>query len=362
MDCRSEAAGPRQQRAALYRELNLEAMLGLGASLFLLLCTSALVLALLGGYLLAGSSAALRLALAALPATLAVVIARWLFARVPPLPSGITLAAGEALRFRRVVARLCEQLEVPMVDHVLISEDLNAALVTRPRHGLWGPMESVLVVGLPLLQSVNPRQLHAILAHEIAHLGRQRIGEKAWSAHFRAWWLRVVDRIESSPDAISRIVAIPLRRLSDRFVWSLLELSYLEEFEADAVAADMVGAEALAEALIEVALKAQIHHAACWLADSTDDSHGGDTRDACYMLERGDRSLLRALRGALCTAELLDEPGAELHPALGDRLAALQVGLHSLIDEAPSAAHCYFRKLLPVLQHRFDRAPSLLAA
>ena len=99
-----------------------------------------------------------------------------------------------------------------------------------------------------------------------------------------------------------------------------------------------------------------------WLADSTDDSHGGDTRDACYMLERGDRSLLRALRGALCTAELLDEPGAELHPALGDRLAALQVGLHSLIDEAPSAAHCYFRKLLPVLQHRFDRAPSLLAA
>ena len=150
--------------------------------------------------------------------------------------------------------------------------------------------------------------------------------------------------------------------MSDRFVWSLLELSYLEEFEADAVAADMVGAEALAEALIEVALKAQIHHAACWLADSTDDSHGGDTRDACYMLERGDRSLLRALRGALCTAELLDEPGAELHPALGDRLAALQVGLHSLIDEAPSAAHCYFRKLLPVLQHRFDRAPSLLAA
>ena len=39
----------------------------------------------------------------------------------------------------------------------------------------------------------------------------------------------------------------------------------------------------------------------------------------------------------------------------------LQVGLHSLTT-APSAAHCYFRKLLPVLQHRFDRAPSLLAA
>jgi len=335
MSCKSGEAGRRLSRAVLYRELNREATRGLGLSVVLLLCTSGLAVSLLGGRLLPDYSLALRLSLAILPATLAFTVARWLFV-ASPVPAGIALAPDEALRFRRVVGRLCEQLRVPVLDRLLISNDLNAAVITRPRHGLWGAMESVLVVGLPLLQSVNPRQLQAILAHEIAHLGRQRAGEKAWDAHFRAWWLRVVDRIDNCPDIISRLVSIPLRPLSDRFVLSLLELSHLEEFEADAVAADMVGAEALAEALIEVALKAQILHAEVVLADPA----LGATADAAGswgLLASGSRGTLRELRGALCTAELLDEPGAALHPALGDRLAALQVGLHSLIDEAPSA-------------------------
>ena len=361
MNCRSEAAGQGLLRKVLYQRLNREAALGLVLSLCLLLCSGVFAVSLLGGYLLPDHSLALRLALAILPATLAVTVARWLFV-VNPLPRGIVLAPDEALRFRRVVGRLCDQLRVPMPDRLLISNDLNAAVITRPRHGLWGPMESVLVVGLPLLQSVNPRQLQAILAHEIAHLGRQRAGDKAWSAHFRAWWLRAVDRIDNCPDIISRLVSVPLRPFSDRFVLSLLELSHLEEFEADAVAADMVGAEALAEALIEVALKAQILDAATWLVDPGR-IVSGDAVGPSGLLDDGHRDALRELRGVLCTAELLDEPGPELHPALGDRLAALQVGLHSLIEEAPSAAHCYFRKLLPSLQLRFDSAmPMSLAA
>lgn len=356
MTCIGESTGQWRERAALYRELNREARLGLGAMLLILLCTSVLAVLLLAGGVLGEASLLIRFSLAIAPLLLALKLAGWLLA-VAPLPVGIPLAEGEAVQFRRVVARLCAQLKVPMVHRLLISDEMNAAVVTRPRHGLWGPMESVLVVGLPLLQSVNPRQLKAILAHEVAHLGRQRLGEKAWAAHFRAWWLRVVDRIDTAPDPVSRLVAVPLRPVTDRFVLSLLKLSHLEEFEADAVAADMVGAEALAEALIEVALKARMLYEASPTgrpaAEAEADARSGDFADASLS---GAAVGLRELRGALCTAALLDEPGPQLHPALGDRLAALQVGLHSLIEDAPSAAQCYFRQCLPSLLGRF--APS----
>ena len=92
---------------------------------------------------------------------------------------GITLAAGEALRFRRVVARLCEQLEVPMIDHVLISEDFEC----RPGHASapWsvGPMESVLVVGCRCCRVSIRVSCTRFWPTIVAHLGRQRIGEKA---------------------------------------------------------------------------------------------------------------------------------------------------------------------------------------
>ena len=226
MDCRSEAAGPRQQRAVLVSGAESRGHARAWLSLFLAVHKRSCARpvwrlsvcrvfsgAALGAGRLAGNAGRGD---------------RWLFARVPPLPSGITLAAGEALRFRRVVARLCEQLEVPMVDHVLISEDLNAALVTRVRAmvcggrwnrcWLWGCRCCRVSIRVSCTRFWPTR----LLTWGVSASARRP------GAHFRAWWLRVVDRIESSPDAISRIVAIPLRRLSDRFVWSLLELSYLE--------------------------------------------------------------------------------------------------------------------------------------
>lgn len=349
-------------RAAQLRiRLAVRAAVGLG-----LLAVLSVACALLSGFALAplhtpfARSALPHLLVAGMLASVALRLLYWLWVP-PPDGAGIVLPESHVPGLRRRVDRLCAQLGARRIDRIVITPDMNAAVVCRPALGLLGPMRTTLLLGIPLAHSLTARQLSAVLAHELAHLSAQLDGAGAWSAHLRTWWLRCVDRIDGDRSAVARAALWLLAPVARLDLEQSVALSRLDEFEADAVAARAVGSPALAGALIELAMKDRFLHDDYWVRvlDQADDRRRPRVRPFREMGLGVQVGFVR--REALAGLDHLlrsDAGSLDTHPSLPERLDALRIGRLGglpVAGEGPSAAEHYFAGLLPTLSLAFDR-------
>lgn len=272
----------------------------------------------------------------------AIRVLAWLY--VPEcLPAGVALPHGGDASLRRLIAQVGRRFGSPEIHFLWITGDMNAAVVQRPQWGLFGPMRTHLLLGLPVLHSVSTRQLAAILAHEFGHLVRQRQGLDAWNCHVRAWCFRVADRVVAEIPLLSLVID----RVSNRVVVDALLLAHLEEFEADEAAAGVVGASLVSEALIEVALKERFLADDYWskiMAQSVIRPIPSmrPYREMGHGMAAGFRR--HESVGMTSVAEMCegDDRVTSLHPSLSDRLLALgTISVAPRADE-PSAADEHF--------------------
>ncbi|MFC5770894.1 M48 family metallopeptidase [Thauera sinica] len=272
-----------------------------------------------------------------------------------PLPQGIRLPRQAAEDFYRLMDDIAASFGIPPVQHVWISCDMNAVVLQRPAWGWIGPIRTHLLIGLPLAHSVSAAQLAAVLAHEFAHLARQRSGLGAQAAHLRAWWARVLDEaFENFPWA-----ADWLERRAHRFYRDMLRLARLEEFEADACAAQVVGRALMGETLVEIGLKARFLEQDYWPKVMAQSMQFPSPSIRPYR-EMGLGVAAGFLRRESVAEDLSHyEAGGgslPLHPTLHERLRALGTPLRAAAEDQPSAAGHYFAPLLPTLAWAFDRA------
>ncbi|NMG15050.1 M48 family metallopeptidase [Aromatoleum bremense] len=282
----------------------------------------------------------------------------WLIAPAA-CPDGVRLPREAARSLYAMIDQMSQRFGGIPVDAVWIGGDMNAAILQRPRWGWVGPIETHLIIGLPLAHSVSRRQFCAILAHEFAHLACQRQRLDAWGGHLRAWWFRVLDRcIDGTP--------LLGRGLEWGFAGDLrdaLRLARIEEFEADAVAARVVGAGLVGEALVEVALKERFLSEDYWrkvMAQSRLQPEPSirPYRDMGLGMMAGFR---RPMPGSLDLRRWMagDEehvPVASFHPTVAERLRALRVRAAVSHGERMSVADACLAPLLPTLAWVFDRA------
>ncbi|WP_227816182.1 M48 family metallopeptidase [Nitrogeniibacter aestuarii] len=274
-----------------------------------------------------------------------------------PRPEGVRLDRDKAPSLHMLVDNLARRMSAPMVDRIRITADMNAAVHQRPVKGLWGRMETTLVLGLPLVHSISPRQLTAILAHEMAHLVRQRHGSLAWDAHLRAWWHRVCERIASDGSASARLLTWLLTPWAEAGIMKALELNHLEEYEADRVASRVVTAKLLGDTLVEVAMKSEFIEGDYWEKVMAQAEHSPRPtirpfRDMGMGVAAGFQALPQ---NGLLRSLISDESGGIMHPTLTDRLVALRVAPRVPIRKTKrSAASHYLRPALPGLSKRFD--------
>lgn len=287
--------------------------------------------------------------------TAAVLCAGWLFAPAPR-PDGVLLPREAARSLHHIIDEMSRRFDCVRIDAVWVVGDMNAAILQRPRWGWCGPMETHLLIGLPLAHSVSRRQFSAILAHEFAHLVLQRRGLQAWWGHLRAWWFRALERCVEDAPRIGRL----LERGSATDLQDAMRLARLEEFEADALAARMVGARAVGEALVEVALKERFLNEDYW-RKVMEQSHQksqplirpfremGLGMMAGFRRPAQDGFDLRSMFGRRASA-------ADFHPHLSERLRALGVVPTVPCGESRSLATACLEPLLPTLAWVFDRA------
>jgi Zn-dependent protease with chaperone function len=273
-----------------------------------------------------------------------------------PAPEGVRLSRDNAPSLYRLVDRLAARLDAPGVDVIRICADMNAAVHQRPIHGRWGRMQTTLVIGLPLVHSVSPRQLAAILAHEMGHLSRQRAGWAGWGAHLRAWWHRVCERIAADSCFSAQVITRLFSRWAESDLLDALRLNHLEEYEADRVAARLVGAKLLGDTLVEVALKAEFIESDYWDKVMSQAEHLPRPSIRPFRdMGMGVAAGFHTLPGAGLLHSLVSaEADGLMHPTLTDRLVALGVAPEAPTPTARTAANFFLRPALSRLSRRFD--------
>lgn len=347
-------------RASLSRRLGVQALTGLLAlaaaagamALWALAAVATAASAFAQGAIVAGVAWG---ALSLVVACAGLLCCRWLV--VPDGgPDGVMLERASAGSLHRLIERTATQFGGVAVHSVWVTGGMNAAVLQRPRWGLVGPMQTHFMIGLPLIHSVSDRQFPAILAHEFGHLVCQRQGLAAWECHVRAWWFRAIDRcIDDLP-----MLAGVLERCTAGYLDRARYLARLEEFEADLVAAQAVGAGLVAETLVEVAIKERYLSEDYWLQVLAQNAAEPSQpmrpyRDMGLGMAAGFRRTVhhRALRASMASAEIcIEDP----HPSLSERLLALGILPDEVVVEEGEAAARHLSLMLPDLASTFDRA------
>ncbi|ENO84320.1 M48 family metallopeptidase [Thauera linaloolentis] len=272
----------------------------------------------------------------------------------PPQPQGIRLSREVAEQLFVLLDSMAARLDIEPIQHVYITDDMNAHVHQRPAWGVIGPLQTCLMIGLPLAYSLSPAQFTAVLAHELGHLAAQRRGWSGVAGTLRAWWARTLDRASAG----FSFIAPWLDEKSVRFCVEMLRLARVEEFEADAVAAGLVGHDLMGEALVEVSLKSHFLEHDFWpQVEAHNASRSRPAlrpfRDMALGVEAG---FMRTVSDhAVAIEEMLAERFA-FHPSLQQRLSALRVPCRVPEGNRTSAAVHFLAPLLPHLALSFDRA------
>ena len=164
-------------------------------------------------------------------------------------PKGVTLTRSQAPQLFAMLDSLSAQLKAPKLNRVILDENLNAAIMQRPKLGIIGWQTNYLLVGLPLMQALSPKQFEAVMAHELAHLCGDDGKTAAWIYRIRRTWYDLAERFERTGGG-----GLFFKRFFSWYGPFFRAYSFVharsQEYEADRRAAALVGAKHKAEALI----------------------------------------------------------------------------------------------------------------
>lgn len=344
-----------EQAPGRYRlKLALLAVLGYAVLGLALLFTLGLLVFLLGYLLIArpslGPFQIIALMMLAVSGT---VVLRALWVRFV-MPEGHHLQPDEAPELRAEVERIRKAVGAAPLHGIVINAELNAAAAYVPQGlGLWR-QRHYLILGLPLLHALDRRELAAVVAHEFGHFHGGHGHFTGWIYRLRSSWHRLLEGM-SGGLAGGQLLWFFFRWYAPYFEAYSQVLARRQEYAADAVSAQAVGADAAVSALVRIELTSD------WLQGEFWPQINESTRAQAYPPIAVHEQLAQALsrerlRETRIPARLLArQPDPDdTHPTLAKRAAALQVELPRTAATAGVAAVGMLGELDASLQRRFS--------
>ena len=259
----------------------------------------------------------------------ALVILRMFWLTIPK-PKGIELTPEMAPHLFKITQELAQNLQTPPIHQILIIEDLNAAILQRPRLGILGWFENTLLLGLPLLQVLSPPQVKAVIAHELGHLSGNHSQFRNWIYRIRRTWLELSGRVDQQ-DATGWFFKRFFQWYGPFFNAYSFVLARANEYEADQIAAQQAGINPAAEALIRTnlygyhwATQTQIWNSKQAISSAAPPAHKISTL-LTQIHNLSDQQAQRWYARAL--SEETDTE--DTHPSLADRLQSLGYAANS---------------------------------
>lgn len=260
-----------------------------------------------------------------------------LFARMP-LPQGLALDPRQAPELFAALENMRRQMKGPRFHHVLIDENVNAAVYQRPLFGLIGFPRNYLILGLPLMESLTPEEMLAVLAHEYGHLADQHNRFSNFIYRLRQSWGSIQELSKTWEGWAGRKLHELVSWYAPYLNAYTFVLARATEYDADAASARLVGADAATSALKRVRLAAE-HRARFMQATLDEVAH---RPNAPVDLEQRWAGLAPQAAMDADAAQWLEialqrVPHAmDTHPSLAHRLAALS-GKEDASKELPPA-------------------------
>lgn len=254
------------------------------------------------------------------------VVLSMFFMRLPP-PTGRVISPDEAPRLFEAIEKMRAKLGGPPIHQVLIDQEYNAAISQLPKFGLFGGHTNYLMLGLPYLLGVPRKEMLATVAHEYGHLCSDHGKVGAWVYRQRRTFGALYEQVRDASEG--NWVHAGMARMLDRFMpyynAYTFVLSRQNEYEADRVASELVGAAVNVSGLVRDALLGRWIHEVFWpklykQADSS--SH------PLFKPFSGMRTAFKASHEQWATPENLAQAWREksglldTHPALRDRVEA----------------------------------------
>lgn len=359
---------PRKYLAAVIG-VALLGLLILGLVIGFALLSAALLLGLIAVVVLTGGKALIVLAklgkfiiLLVIPAWVMVKSSfKLLFSRFPP-PQGRVLKPGEAPALFARLRELCKGLKGPRIHTVLLTDELNAAIVQHPRFGLFGWEKNYLILGFPLLQVLSEQEALAVVAHEYGHLSGHHSRLGGFIYRFRSAWGQLQQLSEQWNDWGSRLIARMFRWYGPYFNAYTFVLARENEYIADQTAVEIAGARNAANALMRVNITSLFEQEEFWPSIerlAANEPEPLPSRSA-FWIQSINHILDEGMR-----ARLLDKANGnetnhlDTHPALRDRLQAIGIpvdaaAVNELKPVTQTAAGVWLGQQLDAVKKEFD--------
>jgi len=235
---------------AYKRQVSLFATLGyLYLIGMMILLIGVLVGLVYAGIFLHAGAAIIKLAIVIVPVILLMARSLWF---VSPLPKTPQLSEKEAPELHAIVRQIARKVGYRYHPTILVSHNVEAAVIEIPRIGPFGPYRRYLLLGLPFLESTAPEEAQAVIAHEFGHFagGHTRFGVRIYRIQ-QTWEMLAANLVASQNGSTF---------LFKSFVeWYLPRLDAIsqavrrqQEYEADAAAVEAFGSAAFSNALIRI--------------------------------------------------------------------------------------------------------------
>jgi Zn-dependent protease with chaperone function len=268
-------------------------------------------------------------------------VARGLWVKLES-PQGQSVTRGQAPKLFALLDELRAALDCRPFHRVFIIGDMNAGVVQIPRLGIFGWHRNYLVIGLPLMQSLAPEELKAVLAHEFAHSSRGHGQFGNWLYRVRRTWAQIFEQMAKRRTRFGNVLYKFINWFWPVFNGHIFVLARANEYEADVCSVRLANADAAARALIRSRLDGALIGEKFW-PDIFSRAKQNPEPPANVML-----SLNQTLKAGpaaddaarwLRQAFLIETNNADTHPCLKDRLRAinrLPAGVeHGKFPDAP---------------------------
>jgi Zn-dependent protease with chaperone function len=333
------------------RRLGALALLGYGyvaVALVVLVCACVLI-----GWLSATSAAILLVvkktgwALAALT----FLASRTLGDRISP-PQGYRLSRVRCPQLFALIDQVRAKVRAPRAGRVLLTGDFNAAIVQHPRLGYLLGSSNYLLLGLPLMQCLSAEEFEAVIAHELGHLSGAHGRFGAWIYRVRMSW----SRLQAQQLWGGRLFSRFLDWYGPLFAAYSFVQARQQEYEADRMSVEVVGAAPTAAALLRVSREGEFLGESFWPS----------------VFRRADEEPIPSLSPFTLLGSALKKPEAgsradwlaralgqrtghaDTHPCLADRLQAIGIAAQEPAPVNVSAAEALLGAAHEPLRRELD--------
>jgi uncharacterized ParB-like nuclease family protein len=166
-----------------------------------------------------------------------------------PQPSGLELDERRFPRLFELLKELGDIYGHPRIDRVVMRDRFDVRIVKTPRSGFSFTTGHTLVIGLPLLLTLSPIDVHALIARRIGQLAGRQSRINSWLYYLRDMWVQYLSHCNNRQSWLARPLCSFFRWYVPRYRALSLGAARRSELSADLYAIQAINDRDAARAI-----------------------------------------------------------------------------------------------------------------